>query len=111
MTVAGAGLSGLEVEIAESAVLFTRIEILYTLRALRRPGVTVTIDGFGAGHTQLASLGNLLVDRVKLAAAIVQRGDSDPAARVVASSTIGLIRGLGEKSWPLASKRRRNWTF
>lgn len=92
---AGARLEGLEIEIGEAGLSRASADAIMALSELRRRGVTVTIEGFGGGHTPLKALADLPIDRVKLDVSIVRDLARQPAARVVASSAIGLAQGLG----------------
>lgn len=92
---AGGRLAGLEVEIAETAIGRAGRDVLDTLSALRAKGVTVTVDGFGAGWSRLIGLGDLPVDRLKLDAAVTRDVAHSASARIVAASCIGMVQGLG----------------
>ena len=92
---AGGRLAGLEVEIGETAIGRAGRDVLDALAALRVKGVTVTLDGFGAGWSRLTSLGELPVDRVKLDGALIRDVAHCASARTMAASCVGMVRGLG----------------
>lgn len=95
MADAGAPLHRLELELAESVALACAPGAIETLGALRRAGMVVTIDDFGAGPTNLQRLRVMPVDRVKLDRGLVRDVVGDPAARTVLQAMIGLAQGFG----------------
>jgi diguanylate cyclase len=85
----------LELEFTETMVMRCDGNIIRNLNALREQGVTITIDDFGAGYSNLARMKDMPVDRVKLDKGLVQEIDSSDSARTIVSAVIHLIHGLG----------------
>jgi diguanylate cyclase (GGDEF)-like protein len=56
----------LELEITESAAMNNIDQCIPTLHALKRLGVTISIDDFGSGHSSFAYLKRLPVDALKI---------------------------------------------
>jgi EAL domain-containing protein (putative c-di-GMP-specific phosphodiesterase class I) len=89
----------LQLELTESAVVGRHDTTLGTLRALADLGVRLAIDDFGTGYANLAYLGELPVDALKLAGVFVQRlrpgAPADPVGEAVLETVIGLAHTLG----------------
>jgi EAL domain-containing protein (putative c-di-GMP-specific phosphodiesterase class I) len=64
------------------------------LAALRREGVSVAIDAFGSGYSNLGRLKSVPLDRVKLDRSLVAEVDRSEAARNILSAIIHLIHEL-----------------
>jgi EAL domain-containing protein (putative c-di-GMP-specific phosphodiesterase class I) len=86
--------SRMELELAESA-LMAASEIGGTLDKLRRVGLRITLDEFGAGPSSLSYLVTRPVSRLKIAGQIVAGLPTDPSKALVARTAIGLTRELG----------------
>lgn len=67
----GARPQALEIEVTETAATTGGERILASLRALRRCGIGVAIDDFGTGFSNLAALGSLPADSVKIDRSLV----------------------------------------
>ena len=65
------------------------------LRSLRRLGVRISLDDYGAGHSSLALLGELPLDEVKLDKRFGLRASQDARATAIIRSTIDLVHDLG----------------
>jgi diguanylate cyclase (GGDEF)-like protein len=86
--------SRMELELAESA-LMAASEIGGTLDKLRRVGLRITLDEFGAGPSSLSYLVTRPVSRLKIAGQIVAGIPTDPSKALVARTAIRLARELG----------------
>ena len=84
----------LEIELTETAVQTGRGAI-EAAHELRRLGVAVALDDFGAGYSSLKSLEELPLSRVKLDKSLTRSIDSSPSAAAIAVSVIGLCQELG----------------
>ena len=72
------------VEITETATTADNAASIRALQALRSLGVTVSLDDFGAGYSNLARLGVLPIDHIKLDRSLIEDlGDSSSAAAVI----------------------------
>jgi len=84
----------LEVELTESALQTGRMAVS-ALHELRRLGVAVALDDFGAGYSSLKSIGELPLSRVKLDRSLMNDIESNASAAAVAQSFVQLCQGLG----------------
>ncbi len=90
----------LEVEITESAMMDDIDQVIPKLHQLRELGVRVSIDDFGTGHSSLAYLQRLPVDRVKIDRAFVseleaEAGESDATTARLVPVIIEMAHTLG----------------
>ncbi|HKT14995.1 MAG TPA: EAL domain-containing protein [Allosphingosinicella sp.] len=95
MASAGAPLSMLELEFTETLAMRCNEALLQGIAALRADGVTIAIDDFGSGYSNLARMKDMAIDRVKIDPRLVSDIDSSDAARTIVSSVIHLVHGLG----------------
>ena len=87
----------LVVEITESALLPDSGRVRNQLRDLRKLGVRVALDDFGAGFSSIAYLDRLPVDIVKLDAFFLD-GELTERRRLLVSSTAAMVASLGAVS-------------
>jgi diguanylate cyclase (GGDEF)-like protein len=85
----------LELEFTESVAMQCSEAVIAELAALRDQGVSIAIDDFGSGYSNLARIRSMPVDRVKLASSLIAGIDSSAPTRDVVSAVIHLIHGLG----------------
>ncbi|MFI6771654.1 putative bifunctional diguanylate cyclase/phosphodiesterase [Nocardia sp. NPDC050412] len=99
----------LQLELTERAFMRTTGRPLQALRTLSEAGVRIAIDDFGTGYSDLAYLGQLPLDVVKLAGPFIRciRTPESPGATdlLVLESIIELIHALGSPSPRSASRR------
>jgi EAL domain-containing protein (putative c-di-GMP-specific phosphodiesterase class I)/GGDEF domain-containing protein len=86
---------GIDIEVTESAVLRNVGGISAKLRELRAAGVRVTLKDFGSGYCSLGLLAQLPLDMVKIERSVIAELDTNPRARALATSIIGLAAALG----------------
>ncbi len=84
----------LEVELTETTLQTGRLAI-DALHELRRMGVAVALDDFGAGYSSLKSIGELPLTRVKLDRSLMKDVDSNAKAAAIAHSVTRLCQKLG----------------
>jgi diguanylate cyclase len=84
----------IEVEITEAAIAEGDRVVLDTLIRLRGLGLALSIDDFGIGHSSLARLRDLPVDRLKIDRSFV-RDMEDVQGEQLVCGIIGLAHGLG----------------
>jgi diguanylate cyclase (GGDEF)-like protein len=84
----------LEIELTETALQTGRLAV-DALRELRRLGVSVALDDFGAGYSSLRSIDELPLTRVKLDGSLMKDVDKNASAGAIAHSIIRLCRSLG----------------
>ncbi len=88
----------LELEITE-AVAKQDIELAADrLTRIRALGVSVAMDDFGTGYSNLSSLTRLPISRLKLDRSLLDNLASQPEARTLVQTMIGMARGLGFES-------------
>lgn len=85
----------LELEITETMAMHCSDDIIEAIAALRADGATIAIDDYGTGHSSLARLRTLPIDRIKLDRNLIEHVATQHEARMIAQSVIGLIHGLG----------------
>lgn len=84
----------IEIEITEAAIAEGERVVLDTLIRLRGLGLGLSIDDFGIGHSSLARLRDLPVDRLKIDRSFVRDMDDVQGEQMVCG-IIGLAHGLG----------------
>ncbi|HEY6916808.1 MAG TPA: EAL domain-containing protein [Allosphingosinicella sp.] len=85
----------LELELTETMVMQCDDLIVAELAALRRMGVAIAIDDFGAGYSNLSRMKDIPLDRVKLDRSLIHDVDTSDSARTIVSAVIHLVHGLG----------------
>ncbi|MEM7217989.1 MAG: EAL domain-containing protein [Pseudomonadota bacterium] len=85
------------VEIAESALPRDFDAIALWTQRLRRAGIHVALDDFGAGYTSLRYLRDLDVDFLKLDKTLTEQVGHDHSARTLCKSVIDMAHVLGIK--------------
>lgn len=85
----------LEIELTERALGGDPQHVETALRRLGEHGVRVTLDDFGAGHSSLAQLRALPIDRIKIDRGFVAGLPADPGAVAIARTVVQLGHGLG----------------
>jgi diguanylate cyclase (GGDEF)-like protein len=84
----------IELELTES-VLQNGPATIESLRHLRSHDIAIALDDFGTGYSSLASLENLPLSRIKLDRSLIAGIDTNSRSAAIASSLIGLCKGLG----------------
>ena len=82
------------VEIPESLALEDTLATRHTFERLRRAGLHVAIDDFGAGQTSMAHLHRLPVSELKLDISLVNDLADDDKSRTVTRGLIDIAHGL-----------------
>ena len=99
-TVASAITQGLEAnqlifEITESEVVNTSDELVNVINKLRRKGITIAIDDFGAGHAGLNLLADLQPDLIKLDMHLLRGIDKNGARQSIVKAILSVCLDLG----------------
>ena len=94
---ASSGLSPrrLVIEVTEEAIINDLDAAAATLSLLRRDGVGIALDDFGAGYSSLARLARLPVDTIKLDRSFAQGLTGTERERIVVEGMIATARRLG----------------
>jgi len=87
----------LELELTESILLEAGARTAETFLALRRLGLGLAIDDFGAGYSNLGYLKRLPLTALKIDQNFVQNLVTDPDDRILAATIVALGHGLGLK--------------
>jgi diguanylate cyclase (GGDEF)-like protein/PAS domain S-box-containing protein len=90
----GASPGALELEVTEGMIMEDLRSVAAKLGALRKAGVSIAIDGFGAGYSSLSHLATLPVDTVKIDRSFIATAVSDPDSMTIVSSIISLAHSL-----------------
>ncbi len=85
----------LELEITEGVLLGDAPHTLATLAGLKALGVRIAMDDFGTGYSSLSYLRRMPIDKLKIDQSFTRALGTDPAARSLVRSIIGIARDLG----------------
>jgi EAL domain-containing protein (putative c-di-GMP-specific phosphodiesterase class I) len=86
--------NGVTLEVTESAVVETSIELTDNLESLRRAGVLLALDDFGTGFSSLRLLMWLKPDELKIDKSFVLAAAEDPVARQIVRLLHALSREM-----------------
>lgn len=84
----------IELEITETAVLASEAKTVEVVERLRREGIRVALDDFGAGFSSLAHLREIPFSKLKVDRTFVQGSLSSHRCRTIVRSMVELARGL-----------------
>jgi diguanylate cyclase (GGDEF)-like protein/PAS domain S-box-containing protein len=87
--------SALCLEVSEDAVLRDPERARTALKEVKRLGVAVALDSFGAGRSSLSLLSTLPLDMLKIDRALIQGFDRDKRTRAMVVAMIELARAAG----------------
>ena len=90
----GMPTSKLELEFTEGALIGDDDRTRRQLNQIRRIGIGVSIDDFGAGYSNLGYLRNIPADIIKIDRSLVQTIDTDPASATIMKWLIDLAHQL-----------------
>jgi diguanylate cyclase (GGDEF)-like protein/PAS domain S-box-containing protein len=85
----------LELELTESQTLDDSDATINIMAALKRLGVSISLDDFGTGWSSLSYLRRFPIDRIKIDRSFVTDMLSQPAAEEVVKTILTLSRNLG----------------
>jgi diguanylate cyclase (GGDEF)-like protein len=88
----------LELEITETMAMECSPHLIAEMAALRHDGVSIAIDDFGSGYSNLSRIKDLPIDRVKLDRSLIADVDVSENARTIVTAIVHLIHGLGCKA-------------
>ncbi len=85
----------LELELTETAVMTSAIDLDPILEELQNIGIRISIDDFGAGYSSLSRLKNLPVSSLKIDKSFINDLENDPDDAMIVKSIIALGNSLG----------------
>ncbi|MEP1213442.1 MAG: EAL domain-containing protein [Marinobacter sp.] len=85
----------LQLELTETAVMYDLDEAIAVLTRLRALGIAILLDDFGTGHSSLAHLTRLPLDKIKIDKSFIFQLEQDTSSRVVTDSMLALGNTLG----------------
>jgi len=103
------GGDGISVEVPEVVVSNASPAVVERLKALRRAGVQLTVDGFGSGCSSMASLKQLEVDYLKIDQLFVRAQGKDGRMIVQAAIAMGHTLGLKVIAEGVETAEQRDW--
>ncbi|MBL8517384.1 MAG: EAL domain-containing protein [Betaproteobacteria bacterium] len=94
-----AGLEGqyLELEITENLLMQDTQQVARTLGELKRLGVKLTVDDFGAGYSSLSYLKRYPIDKLKIDRSFVRHVPGSIEDTAITNAMISLSKSLGMK--------------
>lgn len=87
----------IEVEITETVLTNDYADTADKVRLLREAGVTVSIDDFGVGYSNLSKLAQLSVNALKVDRSLILCIDQDPKGEAIIKAVINMAHALGLK--------------
>ena len=87
--------SRLELEITESLAMSDDERTTEILASLRTTGVSIAIDDFGVGHSNLGRLVSIAVNRLKIDRALVHSVDPFGRRAAIVGAIVSMARALG----------------
>lgn len=87
----------LELELTESILMNREQEVIETLNAIRKMGITLAIDDFGTGYSSLAYLKSFPLDVLKIDKSFVADIEKDADDRAITATIIKIAHTLGLK--------------
>lgn len=94
LELSGADPACIELELTESTLLADRARAVDSMRRLRERGVEFSLDDFGTGHSSLAYLRELPVQRLKIDRSFLAELESGPELPLLAG-IVQMAHGLG----------------
>ena len=85
----------LKLELTESTVLDSVVDVFEKMRVLKQFGVMFSLDDFGTGSSSLSYLTRLPLGQLKIDKSFVDELPSDPQDAMVAQTIIAMGKGLG----------------
>jgi len=92
---AGAPASMIELEFTETLAMQCGDDLLREIAEAQAAGISIAIDDFGSGYSNLARMKDMPINRVKLDSSLTRDLDSCENGRTIVSSVIHLVHGLG----------------
>jgi diguanylate cyclase (GGDEF)-like protein len=87
--------SRLELEITETVLLGNNAQTMEMLQQLRKAGVSISLDDFGAGYSGLGYLRSIQFDKVKIDKSFIREMASKGESLAIIQAAVGLATSLG----------------
>lgn len=84
----------IEVEVTESQVMENPEQIILTLNAIHRLGVSIAIDDFGTGYSSLSYLKKLPIDKLKIDRSFIEDIATNEEDQSIVKAIIALAKSL-----------------
>lgn len=84
----------LSLELTENTLMSDTEGALRRLAEIRRIGITVALDAFGTGSSNLSQLGRLRLDKIKIDRSVIHNLDKGTASSAVVEAAIALGKAL-----------------
>ncbi len=101
----------LQLELTERMLMDDVAGAVDTLQQLRALGVTIAVDDFGTGHTALAHLTQLPLDKLKIDQSFIAGLPQENGARAVTRAIVQMAQGLGLRVGAEGVRRREQWSL
>jgi diguanylate cyclase (GGDEF)-like protein len=85
----------LNLEVTENVILADPVRVIEVLEALKRVGVSLSLDDFGTGASSLSYLRSLPIDELKIDRSFVMNIETSPTDEIIVRSTTELAQRLG----------------
>lgn len=99
----------LQLELTERMLMSDVTGAAHTLTALRKLGLSIAVDDFGTGHTALAHLTQLPLDKLKIDQSFVAGLPNERGAVAVAQAIVQMAKGLGLRVSAEGVKQAAQW--
>ncbi|CAA7621917.1 EAL domain-containing protein [Magnetospirillum sp. SS-4] len=86
--------SAIEIELTESMVMANPSQVIESLQAIRKLGVTIAIDDFGTGYSSLSYLRRLPIDTLKIDRSFVLHAETNREDAEIVRTIIALGKTL-----------------
>ena len=107
----GASADRLKIELTESTVLDNVEDAFAKMRALKKEGLSFSLDDFGTGSSSLSYLTRLPLDQLKIDKSFVDDLPEDEQDATVAQTIIAMGKGLGLQVVAEGVETQAQWAF
>ena len=107
----GAAAGRLKIELTESTVLDNVDDAFAKMEALKRKGLSFSLDDFGTGSSSLSYLTRLPLDQLKIDKSFVDDLPQDEQDATVAQTIIAMGKGLGLQVVAEGVETEAQWAF
>lgn len=98
-----------EIEITESQEIENSINILETLKEIKKLGISIAIDDFGTGYSSLYYLKNIPTDRIKIAKELIDKIENDVYSNSIVQMVISIAKVKGIKVIAEGVETKEQW--